>query len=73
MIDRKHRLSIRKQCDLLCINRSNLYYSPQRERDANLILMTEIDKIHLKYPSFGIRRITRELNWARQAIFARIF
>ncbi|WP_227411592.1 IS3 family transposase [Cruoricaptor ignavus] len=61
MIDRKHRLSIRKQCDLLCINRSNLYYSPQRERDANLILMTEIDKIHLKYPSFGIRRITREL------------
>ena len=61
MIDKQHRLSVRKQCDLLCINRSNLYYSPKKESDTNLILMTEIDKIHLKYPSFGIRRITQEL------------
>ena len=61
MIDKQHRLSVRKQCGLLCINRSNLYYSPKKESDTNLILMTEIDKIHLKYPSFGIRRITQEL------------
>ena len=60
-IDKQHRLSVRKQCGLLCINRSNLYYSPKKESDTNLILMTEIDKIHLKYPSFGIRRITQEL------------
>ena len=61
MIDKQHRLSVRKQCGLLCINRSNLYYSPKKESDTNLILMTEIDKIHLKDPSFGIRRITQEL------------
>ena len=61
MVDRRYRLSVRKQCDLLCVNRSNLYYSPQKESDTNLMLMTEIDKIHLKYPSFGIRRITQEL------------
>ncbi|MHA6727063.1 IS3 family transposase [Chryseobacterium sp. A301] len=61
MIDKQYRLSVRKQCDLLCINRSNLYYSPKKESDTNLILMTEIDEIHLKYPSFGIRRITQEL------------
>jgi len=61
MIDKQHRLSVRKQCGLLCINRSNLYYSPKKESDTNLILMTEIDKIQLKYPSFGIRRITQEL------------
>lgn len=61
MVDKQHRLSLRKQCDLLCINRSNLYYSPQKESDTNLGLMAEIDKIHLKHPSFGIRRITQEL------------
>lgn len=61
MISKEHRLSLRKQCNLLCINSSNLYYSPKRETDTNLELMTEIDKIHLKYPSFGMRRITEEL------------
>lgn len=61
MISKEHRLSLRRQCNLLCINRSNLYYSPKRETDTNLELMTEIDKIHLKYPSFGMRRITEEL------------
>lgn len=32
MVDRRYCLSVRKQCDLLCVNRSNLYYSPQKER-----------------------------------------
>lgn len=61
MVDQKHQLSIRKQCDLLCISRSNLYYSHKKESDYNLDIMSRIDKIHMKYPSFGIRRITDEL------------
>lgn len=61
MVDKGEKISIRKQCDLLCISRSSLYYSPKEESDFNLELMKEIDKINLKYPSFGIRRITNEL------------
>lgn len=26
------KLSIRKQCDLLCVHRSGLYYQPQEEK-----------------------------------------
>lgn len=61
MIDKNYKISVRKQCELLCISRSNLYYSPKRESDYNLDIMNHIDKIHLRYPSFGIRRITNEL------------
>lgn len=61
MLEKTHKLSIRKQCNLLCICRSNVYYSPKKENDLNLEIMRQIDEIHLKYPSFGIRRITFEL------------
>ena len=61
MIEKDSPISIRKQCKLLCISRSNLYYKARQESDYNLQLMTHIDKIHMKYPSFGIRRVTEEL------------
>lgn len=61
LVDKKARISIHKQCDLLSVSRSNLYYKPLSESDLNLILMKEIDQIHLKNPSFGIRRIANEL------------
>lgn len=55
------KLSQRKQCDLLAINRSSLYYRPLGETALNLELMERIDKIHLKNPSFGVLRIEDEL------------
>ncbi|MRI64687.1 IS3 family transposase [Ornithobacterium rhinotracheale] len=61
MIEKDSPISIRRQCNLLCISRSNLYYEAKRESEYNLELMTHIDKIHMKYPSFGIRRITDQL------------
>ena len=39
MIDNKFGLSIEKQCKLLAINRSSLYYSPKFESDENLEIM----------------------------------
>lgn len=61
LIEKDAKISIRKQCDLLSINRSSLYYKPLSESDLNLDLMKHIDQIHLKYPSFGMRRIANEL------------
>lgn len=61
LVDKEEQISIRKQCDLLSVSRSSFYYKPLSESDLNLELMKCIDQIHLKYPSFGIRRITNEL------------
>ncbi len=38
------RLSLTKQCDLLQVSRSNLYYLPRGESQLNLQLMRAIDE-----------------------------
>lgn len=55
------KLSQRKQCKLLDINRSSLYFKPLGESGLNLELMKEIDKVHLKQPAFGVLRMQDEL------------
>ena len=58
MIDRNHlKLSIRKQCDLLEINRSTLYHRPKGESPQNLVLMRLIDEEYLKHPFYGSRKL----------------
>lgn len=43
------------------INRSNIYYLPAGEKEENLQVMKLIDKIHLKRPFYGVRRIKNDL------------
>ena len=51
MIDREQReLSVRRQCELLRVSRSGLYYEPESTRPEELALMRRIEEIHLKYP-----------------------
>lgn len=58
MIDRNHsKLSIRKQCDLLEVNRSTLYHRPKGESPQNLVLMRLIDEEYLKHPFYGSRKL----------------
>jgi putative transposase len=54
-------LSMRRQCELLGVNRSSLYYEPVEPDAEELALMRRIDEIHLKHPFFGSRKITRTL------------
>ena len=61
MVNKKHQLSIRKQCELLEISRSSLYFKANGETDLNLDIMKEMDRINMKYPSFGVLRIKNEL------------
>ncbi len=61
MINRKHGLSLVKQCETLDISRSGVYYEPKPESDENLKLMRLVDEIHLKRPFLGVRRITDAL------------
>lgn len=64
MIEPKHRkISVRRQCQLLALPRSSLYYLVQPESDEDLRLMREIDELHMSYPFFGSRQMTR---WLRR-------
>jgi putative transposase len=51
------RLSVRRQCELLGLPRSTLYYQPLPETAANLALMRRIDEQYLRAPFFGSRRM----------------
>jgi putative transposase len=54
-------LSVRRQCQLLGLNRSSLYYEPAGETPENLRLMRLIDEQYTAYPFYGSRRITQWL------------
>lgn len=54
-------LSVRSQCKLLSLTRSNLYYTPRGESSENLELMAIIDKQFLETPWYGSRQMTRHL------------
>lgn len=62
MVERKHdRIGIKRQCHLLSIHRSGLYYKPVGESSLNLHLMRRIDEHFLKHPYKGSRRMTEWL------------
>ena len=61
MIDRTHSLPVTRQCQLLGLNRSSVYYQPIGVSDEDLRLMRLIDEIHLKRPFYGSRRIRDNL------------
>ena len=55
------RISIRRQCALLGLNRSSYYYQPAQESALNLHLMRLIDEQYLKTPFYGWPRMTAHL------------
>ena len=58
MIDTKEKLSIKKQCLLLNINRNSIYYSPKSESEKNLKMMRLLDQQYLLTPFYGYRKMT---------------
>jgi putative transposase len=61
-VDRAHpEISIRRQCQLLGINRSGLYYRPLGESEENLTLMRLIDEEYTRHPFYGSRRMAEWL------------
>ena len=55
------QVSVRRQCELLRISRSGVYYVPVEPDSEELELMRQIDELHLEYPFYGSRSIAREL------------
>jgi putative transposase len=62
LIRKEHSaLSLTRQCKLLKISRSSLYYTPVGINAETLKLMNEIDRVFTKYPFFGSRQIAAYL------------
>lgn len=54
-------LSIRRQCELLGLNRATYYYQLATETPLNLTLMALIDKEYTAHPFYGRRQMTAYL------------
>jgi putative transposase len=61
-------LSVRRQCELLDINRSSVYLEPASESEENLRLMRLIDEQFLRTPFYGSRRMTASLERSGETV-----
>jgi putative transposase len=61
LIDRQSEVTIMRQCELLEVCRSSLYYRPPPVSAADLALMRRLDELHLNYPFLGARRLAHML------------
>ena len=69
MIDRHHpSLSLRRQCDLLGLNRATFYREPAGETPLNLDLMRLIDAEYTQRPFYGYRKMMIRLQAQGYAI-----
>ena len=61
MIEPDGPLSVSRQCALLRVSRSSLYYRPKGQSAENLALMRRMDELHMAYPFYGSRQMMRHL------------
>ena len=57
LVNKEEVMSIRKQCEVLSVNRSRLYYAPVGESEENLEIMRKIDEHYLDHPAEGVLRV----------------
>ena len=62
LVDRRHRhLSVVRQCQLMGVSRSSLYYRAKGTSQQDLSLMRELDRHYLETPFYGSRRMRASL------------
>jgi putative transposase len=61
MVNPDAPVSMRRQCELLRVSRSGLYYEPVQDSAEDLALMRRLDELHMKWPFYGSRKLTLEL------------
>lgn len=54
-------LSVRRQCEILFMNRSSFYYDPVPVTLEDKVIMDLIDEIYTACPFYGARKISRKL------------
>jgi putative transposase len=61
MIERDSDLSVSRQCELLGLTRSSVYYQPKATPPAELSLLRRLDELHLEFPWMGSRSLRDQL------------
>ena len=63
LLDTKLKISLNQQCKLLKIHKSSFYYEPKKRfnTDKEIKLLDAINNIYSDFPSYGYRRITKQL------------
>jgi len=56
-----YQLSIRRQCGLLGLNRSVVYYTSQYDSSDDLAMMRLLDKQYTQTPSYGVEKMTEAM------------
>ncbi|TKK65412.1 hypothetical protein FC093_20085 [Ilyomonas limi] len=58
MVEKAHPgLSVVRQCELLSISRSGLYYEPVKESEENLAIMRLLGEQYLRTPFYGVEKL----------------
>ena len=61
LINLEPEISIRRQCELLNLSRTSLYYKPKPISDRDLFILNKVDEIYTEHPYYGSRRMKEEL------------
>jgi putative transposase len=61
MIDGQEELSVRRQCELVGLDRSGLYYEPVGPEPEEIALCHRLDELYTAHPFYGVRRMTEAL------------
>src|SRR5262245_42859846 len=61
MVNAEAPVSMRRQCELLRVSRSGLYYEPMEDSVEDRALMRRLDELDMKWPFYGSRKLTLEL------------
>lgn len=65
MVTKSEELTVKRQCELLGVNRSSIYYEPQRVSNEELLreehIKSRLDYWHTKYCWMGSRKLLKKL------------
>ena len=61
-------MSVRRQCELLGLARSSLYWAPASASVDDLALMAKLDRWHLDYPYLGSRKLAQLVSSPGEAV-----
>jgi putative transposase len=67
MVQAPHDLSVRRQCEILKLARSGVY-RPTSAAEEDLSLCKRLDNLHLEFPAFGSRKLSRLLKAQGQLV-----
>jgi len=61
LVEKESPVSVRRQCEILSLNRTSLYYERIGLSTEDQAILDEMDRIYLDFPVYGSRRMSREL------------